>query len=396
MNHLDHLLRDWGYWNRFNAKLSIRARGYRLVSMPEVLPAVGSMAELTQHENGALFWLEPRQSLHDLKPPLVALGEQAAYAVDYYRREFAPREDRPFIAYFRNPVLFGRHFSILDSQRHVFKECIRLDRRWKGGVPRRGEKIERQARHVPGTYLQACSEFHAHYAHHFCDIVPRLMLFEQQGLLHKVPALLHAASKPLSDESFHLLGLDTANSRRWDDTCWKLDGLYFASDFKKFCSWTPESATWVREKFNPGLDGKAPGHKLFYISRRHAVRPALNEDKILDSVKAWGITVVEPEQLSLKEQIDLFSEAGLIMGPQGAGIQNSLWAPRGCRVLEFISPRYFSGVYWTLAESLGHHYGLVTGTTSASEDPIHVGSTYEPELINRALERLFESRTVEV
>ena len=133
MNYLDHLLRDWGYWNRLRSKLAIRARGYRLVSMPEVLPAVASVAELTGPENGALYWLEPRRSLHDLRPPLVALGEHADYAVAYYKKEFAPREDRPFLAYFKNPLLFGRHFSILDSQKHVFKECIRLDRRWKAG-----------------------------------------------------------------------------------------------------------------------------------------------------------------------------------------------------------------------------------------------------------------------
>lgn len=396
MNYLDHLLRDWGYWNRLHARLSIRTRGYRLASIPEVLPSVDSVSELTQHENGALLWMEPRRSLHDLNPPKVALGEHAEYAVDYYRKEFAPREDRPFIAYFRNPMLFGRHFSILDSQKHAFQECIRLDRRWRAGVPKRGRKIERDARHIPGAYLQACSEFHAHYAHHFCDILPKLMLFEQQGLLHNVPALLHAASKPLSEQSFHMLGLDTPESKRWDDTCWKLDGLYFASDFKKFCSWTPESAAWVREKFNPGLDRKPPGQKLYYISRRSAVRPALNEDEILTAIKAWGITVVEPERYSLREQIELFSEAGLIMGPQGAGIQNSLWAPRGCKVLEFISPRYFSGVYWTLAESLGHDYGLVTGVTAEREDPVHVGSTYDADLINRALEGLFRSYPVPV
>ncbi len=109
MNHLDHLLRDWGYWNRLHSRLSIRARGYRLVSMPEALPAVATVSELTEHENGALLWLEPRLSLHDLQPPRVALGVHANYMVDYYRREFAPREDRPFIAYFRNPLLYGRN-----------------------------------------------------------------------------------------------------------------------------------------------------------------------------------------------------------------------------------------------------------------------------------------------
>jgi capsular polysaccharide biosynthesis protein len=390
-NRTDELRQEWGYWNRLNAQISIRAKGYRLVSMPDVLPAVSSVAELTGHENGALLWLEPRQSFQDLKPPKVALGKDAEAVLRYYRWEFSPREDRPFIAYFRNPLLYGRHFSIIDSQKHIFKECISKASRWKAGVPRK--KME--ARHVPGTYLQTSSEFHAHYAHHFCDILPRLMLYEQQGLLHKVPALLHASGKSVSEQSYRRLGLDTPDCRYWDETFWKMDGVYFATMPKQFCSWTPESAAWVRGKFHPGLDEKPVGKKRFYISRRNAVRPALNEDEILAAIKPWGITVVEPERLSLQEQVELFSDAGLIMGPHGAGIQNSLWAPRGCKVLEFISPRYFTGLYWTLADSLGHDYGLVTGEMAPGEDPISNGLTIDPKLVAQAVDVLLGSRSVE-
>jgi hypothetical protein len=388
MNYLDHLQRDWGAWNRFRSKLSIRARGYRLVSMRDVLPAVGSVEELTQAENGALLNLEPRRSLHDLKPPRVALGPDAAYVVDYFQKEFPAREDRPFIAYFRRPFLYGRHFSILDSRGHVFKECIRMEQRWKGGVPKEGRKSESQARHVAGTYLQTCSEFHTHYCHHFTDIVPRLMLYEQQGLLGKIPALLHRDSNKLSDTSFQMLGIDTPEAKRWEDSFWRVDGLYFASEFKKFCSWTPEAAAWMRAKYSPGLDKKSPGRKRFYISRRNAARPALNEDEILAALKPWGLTVIEPDLYPLKEQIEIFSEAGVIVGPHGAGFQNALWAPRGCKVLEFISPRYFTGVYWTLSESVGHQHGIVSGKTAEEGDPIFLGSTYDPALVARAMQQL--------
>ncbi len=114
MNHLDKLVHDWGWWNRAYTRFLLRARSYRLVSMTKVLTEVQTVSELTGPENGAFLRLEPRQSLHNLKPPAIALGEHAEYVVDYYKREFAPREDRPFIAYFPNPILYGRQFSILD------------------------------------------------------------------------------------------------------------------------------------------------------------------------------------------------------------------------------------------------------------------------------------------
>ena len=78
MNYVDKLVHDWGWWNRGYTRLLIRSRGYRLVSMARTLPAVETVSELTRHENGALLRLEPRQSLQDLKPPKVALGEHFA------------------------------------------------------------------------------------------------------------------------------------------------------------------------------------------------------------------------------------------------------------------------------------------------------------------------------
>jgi hypothetical protein len=386
MNHLDNLVHDWGWWNRAYSRLLIRSRGYRLVSMPKALPSVKTVSELARHENGAFLRLEPRQSLHDLQPPRVALGEHAGYVVDYYKREFAPREDRPFIAYFRNPVLYGRQFSILDSRRHAFEECFTRDRRWREGVPKRQKPIT--PKKVPGVHLLAGAEFHNHYAHLFCDVLPRWKLFEEAGLAGQVPALLPPPSHGFAEEAWQKLGVAGNGSVRWDDGCWQLDGLYFASSFKKFCSWTPESAAWVRAKWAPGLIHRPVGKKVFYISRSAGPRPILNEEEIVRSLQSHDVTVVQTEKLSLQRQIDLFSGAGLIVGPHGAGIQNALWAPRGCRILELVNARYFSGVYWTLAESLNQPYGLVAGISAAGKDPLQEGYTCNPRLIQQAIDRL--------
>jgi hypothetical protein len=386
LNHLDNLVHDWGWWNRAYTRLLIRCRGYRLVSMLKALPEVETVSELAQHENGAFWRLEPRQSLHNLQPPKVALGEHAAYAVNYYKREFAPREDRPFIAYFRNPVLYGQQFSIFNSRRQAFEECFTRDRRWRGGVPKRRKRPIPQR--VPGTYLLAGTEFHNHYAHLFCDVLPRLKLFEEAGLAGQAPALLPPPSHAFAEEAWQKIGLTGKGSRQWDDPCWELDGLYFASAFKKFCSWTPESASWVRAKLAPELIRRPVGKKVFYISRTGGPRPILNEKEILLSLKSHDVTVVQTEKLTLQQQMDLFSEAGLIVGPHGAGIQNALWAPRGCRVLEMVNARYFSGIYWTLAESLNQPYGLVTGISAAGKDPLQEGYACEPRLVQEAIDRL--------
>jgi capsular polysaccharide biosynthesis protein len=234
----------------------------------------------------------------------------------------------------------------------------------------------------------AGAEFHNHYAHLFCDVLPRLKLFEEAGLADQVPALLPPPSHGFAGEAWQKIGLTGNGSQRWDDGCWQLDGLYFASSFKKFCSWTPESAAWVRAKWASELIDRPVGKKVFYISRSAGPRPILNEQEIILSLQSYDVTVVQTEKLALQEQIDLFADAGLIVGPHGAGIQNALWAPRGCRVLELVNARYFSGVYWTLAESLNQPYGLVAGISAAGRDPLQEGYTCDPRLVRQAIDRL--------
>jgi capsular polysaccharide biosynthesis protein len=253
-------------------------------------------------------------------------------------------------------------------------------------VPKRREQSP--PKKVPGTYLLAGAEFHNHYAHLFCDVMPRIKLFEEAGLVGQIPALLPPPSHAFAEEAWRTIGLNEDKSKCWDDTCWQLDGLYLASPFKKFCSWTPETARWIRAKLAPELVHKPVGKKAFYISRNGGPRSILNEEEIIQSLKAYDITVVKAETLSLRQQIELFSEAGLIIGPHGAGIQNALWAPRGCRVLEMVNARYFSGVYWTLAESLNQPYGLVAGISASGRDPLQEGYTCKPHLVQQAIDLL--------
>ena len=131
--------------------------------------------------------------------------------------------------------------------------------------------------------------------------------------------------------------------------------------------------------------------RLFYISRRNGVRPALNEDAILAGIKSWGITVVAAGPAGrCSEQIELFLTRQADHGTAGRGnpeyALGATWLP--C-AFEFISPRYFSGVYWTLTESLGQSYGLVTGETSVGGKSGRLSAPHSvPSLINRALDQV--------
>jgi len=61
---------------------------------------------------------------------------------------------------------------------------------------------------VAGTYLLAGAEFHNHYAHLFCDVLPRWKLFEDAGLANQFPALLPPPGPTFAEAAWHTLGTD--------------------------------------------------------------------------------------------------------------------------------------------------------------------------------------------
>jgi capsular polysaccharide biosynthesis protein len=99
--------------------------------------------------------------------------------------------------------------------------------------------------------------------------------------------------------------------------------------------------------------------------------------------------VVACEQLSVAEQVRLFSEVSTIVSPLGAGQTNALFAPPGARILQILEPsaeaRFF--VYRGLAGTCRQPYDYVIATTVPNPDwPQYPDLELSPARLERALE----------
>jgi capsular polysaccharide biosynthesis protein len=79
------------------------------------------------------------------------------------------------------------------------------------------------------------------------------------------------------------------------------------------------------------------GRKL-YISRKGHRRPFKSEDMLIGELARRGFTVIQPETLSVSEQIGAFRGADLIVAPKGSALANCLYCTPGATVIE-ITPR---------------------------------------------------------
>ncbi|HTD06785.1 glycosyltransferase family 61 protein, partial [Undibacterium sp.] len=103
-------------------------------------------------------------------------------------------------------------------------------------------------------------------------------------------------------------------------------------------------------------------------------RRFINQDVVEQVFSARGFQIVAPEELSVKQQIQLFSRAKVIAAPTGAAVANLVFAPRGCQILILAArTRHAAFHYWlNMAQAAGHHAQYLFGQgVGSAPHPAH-------------------------
>jgi len=109
--------------------------------------------------------------------------------------------------------------------------------------------------------------------------------------------------------------------------------------------------------------------RRLYLARSQS-RRVINQAALQPLRDRWGFETV-PEGLSFAEQVSLFSEAAVLLGPHGAAFANLVFCAPGTQVLEFFAPSYISHFYWRLTGQLEMDYCYLIGDAVESHaDPM--------------------------
>lgn len=116
---------------------------------------------------------------------------------------------------------------------------------------------------------------------------------------------------------------------------------------------------------------------ILIVSRKGTPR---NNDAIEESLSAHipGAQVIDPGQLSVTEQIQLFSTAKIIIGLHGGALTNCVWMDPSSKVIEIFNHAYRTSDYERLCIELGTKYQSVEIENMSAQE---VASTVE-RLIN--------------
>jgi len=102
-----------------------------------------------------------------------------------------------------------------------------------------------------------------------------------------------------------------------------------------------------------------------YISRAHSSRAIANEDMLLPLLFQHGFKAVFAEDMTIRQQLAMFSSAKIIVGAHGAGLTNILWLRPGAKVIEIAPINNIRADYMQLAAASRLNYSLYIVTEKA-------------------------------
>lgn len=277
--------------------------------------------------------------------------------------------------------------SHLDPARHQSPE-------WHYGLYRRGAAegaVERaiaaddfKRPHLPRAVVLT-SGYWANWAHFLTEILPKALIADRRAQWRGWPMLISSLALPNARELLRLLvaperDIIRAGGRMGVDHAGYVSSVGFcpieyAYDWKSElprirptdCIFSPYALDLVRTAAGRLISARGNGASaLLYLRRNSSTRRFINQDEVEQVFRARGFEIVVPEDLSVQQQIELFSRAKVIAGPTGAAIANLVFAPRGGRILVLAAfNRHWPFHYWpNMAHAAGHRVQYLFGRTA--------------------------------
>ena len=176
------------------------------------------------------------------------------------------------------------------------------------------------------------------YSHWMSRYFPRIAITEGYPMLESLPVLVREPLLPFQDESLSLFGYP--EERR---ICVPADvqvhvALLWVPTHLRLHRHSMVGIKWLREtamaRLNLAYPPPGKGKRL-YLSRDDAsYRHLLNEPELMAKLQQLGFEKVTMSGRSISDQIALFSQAECIVGVHGAAMNNIVFSPTHCCVLE--------------------------------------------------------------
>jgi len=159
------------------------------------------------------------------------------------------------------------------------------------------------------------------------------------------------------DHRFRLISINS-------NEVWTIERFIFPSFVSANCSgFIPKKyLDFIKENIIKGFSIQAAHNKnRIYVSRKKVAKRRLkNEKEIYDLLEKYNFSIIYPEDLSYKEQVETYYSAEILISVHGAGLTNIIFSDN-LKVLEIFPPKKIKTHYFMLCKALSFNYKYVIG-----------------------------------
>ena len=235
----------------------------------------------------------------------------------------------------------------------------------KTGTPKFIRKINKDI----AILAQGASGYN-NYAHFLFDIIPKIKLFSLAINLRKINYFYFSKLNKYQRDIFKIIGVNEKkiiDSNRYRHLqCKKIYGVTHPNYFKNTISYAHSlMPSWIvyylKNKF---LKHKRSINKFkkVFIDRSDSKLShckLINNNEIKSFLKTKGFKIFKLSNLDFKDQISIFNNAEIIVGPHGAGFANLVFCKNNTKVIELKPDNHPNKVYERISSINKLNYKLI-------------------------------------
>lgn len=287
--------------------------------------------------------------------------------------------------------------TILNSMGLVITSDLEIIRQSLDGQKRTinidSQQIKRQLklnRANSGTYVSLLSCYPLNFAHWLMDCLPKLALLESldSQLQAQLMFIIPDKSPHYIIDSLKLLGIPGSQIISLPEEGIMVEKLMLCHAAQNPGRPSKQYLLAIRNRLLTAVmdnDYNSLSARRIYISRSKSSRNIANENDILEILEGYNFKIIHCEQLSLAEQIRIFADAEVVLGPHGAGFYNQIFCPSGSSIIEIYNKEYWHHSSRIISSFMGHTHWHIFGENVSQDWQTWVNPSKLEKILSMAL-----------
>ncbi|AHM62222.1 Tetratricopeptide TPR_2 repeat-containing protein [Flammeovirgaceae bacterium 311] len=238
----------------------------------------------------------------------------------------------------------------------------------------------------------------ANYYHWIADLLPRLLLVQKCGLadFHERSFILHQPERCYEHDTLRLLEIAEEKVIRLQtfETIAVKDlviaDYLHSRDGQHFPAWKKELLNEFKAKVL-GPESKKGDRKIYLLRGKQRTRKLLGEERLVHMLQELGFEIMDPQQLSLLEQMHILSQAAVVVALHGAALTNIIFCKEGTLIVELRSSHKPPEYYSEIAKTYQLQFETISLKPERVLEPRHLANEQDLHLSEKSLETLLST-----